>query len=103
VTHTLSEAKNHSCRPHSRGSVRRASGFVLTGKSETSSLKTRTGDLGLMTQKSPVVDVLSFMRTAQAAAVCMFLRFFGHTSNRRTSATLVLRAQHDQRNASIST
>jgi hypothetical protein len=34
VTHNLSEAKNHSCRPHSRGSVRRASGFVLTGYSE---------------------------------------------------------------------
>jgi hypothetical protein len=34
VTHTLSEAKNHSCRPHSRGSVRRASGFLLTGNPE---------------------------------------------------------------------
>jgi hypothetical protein len=25
--------KNHGCRPHPRGSVRRASGFVLTGYS----------------------------------------------------------------------
>jgi hypothetical protein len=32
VTLNLSEAKNHGCRPHPRGSVRRASGFVLTGK-----------------------------------------------------------------------
>jgi hypothetical protein len=32
MTLNLSEAKNHGCRPHPRGSVRRASGFVLTGK-----------------------------------------------------------------------
>src|SRR5690348_8583231 len=38
------------------------SGFVLTGKPETIDLKMRTGDLGLMTWKSPVVDVLSSMR-----------------------------------------
>src|ERR1700728_143439 len=31
MTLNLSEAKNHGCRPHPRGSVRRASGFVLTG------------------------------------------------------------------------
>ena len=34
MTLNLSEAKNHGCRPHVRGSVRRASGFVLTGKQE---------------------------------------------------------------------
>lgn len=34
MTLNLSEAKNHGCRPHPRGSVRRASGFVLTGKLE---------------------------------------------------------------------
>jgi len=34
MTLNLSEAKNHGCRPHLRGSVRRASGFVLTGKAE---------------------------------------------------------------------
>jgi len=34
VTHNLSEGKNHNCRPHARGSVRRASGFVLTRKAE---------------------------------------------------------------------
>ena len=34
MTLNLSEAKNHGCRPHPRGSVRRASGFVLTGKPE---------------------------------------------------------------------
>jgi len=34
MTLNLSEAKNHGCRPHLRGSVRRASGFVLTGKRE---------------------------------------------------------------------
>ena len=33
MTLNLSEAKNHGCRPHLRGSVRRASGFVLTGNS----------------------------------------------------------------------
>ena len=32
MTLNLSEAKNHGCRPHLRGSVRRASGFVLTDK-----------------------------------------------------------------------
>jgi len=30
VTHKLSEAENQDCRHHLRGSVRRASGFVLT-------------------------------------------------------------------------
>ena len=32
VTHNLSEGKTHEPRPYPRGSVRRASGFVLTGK-----------------------------------------------------------------------
>jgi hypothetical protein len=32
VTHNLSEGKTHEPRPYLRGSVRRASGFVLTGK-----------------------------------------------------------------------
>jgi hypothetical protein len=32
VTQTLSDGEHHSCRSHPRGSVRRASGFVLTGK-----------------------------------------------------------------------
>jgi len=35
VTLNLSGAKNHGCRPYPRGSVRCASGFVLTGHSET--------------------------------------------------------------------
>ncbi len=34
MTHKLSEAENQDCRHHPRGSVRRASGFVLTGKQE---------------------------------------------------------------------
>jgi peptide-methionine (R)-S-oxide reductase len=34
VTHNLSEGKTHEPRPYLRGSVRRASGFVLTGKQE---------------------------------------------------------------------
>jgi len=34
VTHNLSEGDDHHCGPHPRGSVRRASGFVLTGKQE---------------------------------------------------------------------
>ena len=34
MTHKLSEAENQDCRHHLRGSVRRASGFVLTGKPE---------------------------------------------------------------------
>ena len=38
MTLNLSEAKNHGCRPHPRGSVRRASGFVLTGKPEETEL-----------------------------------------------------------------
>jgi len=32
MTLNLSEAKNHDCRHHPRGSVRRASGFVLNGQ-----------------------------------------------------------------------
>ena len=34
MTHNLSEGKNHERRLYLRGSVRRASGFVLTGKQE---------------------------------------------------------------------
>jgi len=34
VTHNLSDGKCHYCWPHPRGSVRRASGFVLTGSPE---------------------------------------------------------------------
>jgi hypothetical protein len=34
VTHKLSELRIKNCRHHPRGSVRRASGFVLTGKAE---------------------------------------------------------------------
>ena len=34
VTHNLSEGKTHEPRPYPRGSVRRASGFVLTGYPE---------------------------------------------------------------------
>ena len=34
MTHNLSDGEHHPCRPHPRGSVRRASGFVLTGKQE---------------------------------------------------------------------
>src|SRR5215470_7823457 len=34
VTQNLSDAEHHSCRPYPRGSVRRASGFVLTGYTE---------------------------------------------------------------------
>ena len=34
MTHNLSDEEYHDCRPHARGSVRRTSGFVLTGKPE---------------------------------------------------------------------
>ena len=34
MTHKLSELKINDCRHHSRGSVRRASGFVLTSNPE---------------------------------------------------------------------
>jgi hypothetical protein len=36
VTHNLSEGKTNELRPYLRASVRRASGFVLTGYSEVS-------------------------------------------------------------------
>src|SRR5229473_1197717 len=39
MTLNLSEAKNHGCRPHPRGSVRRASGFVLTSNPEVTKTK----------------------------------------------------------------
>ena len=32
MTHNLSDGEYHDCRPHPRASVRRTSGFVLTGK-----------------------------------------------------------------------
>jgi len=38
VTHKLSEVKIRTARHHPRGSVRRASGFVLTGDSEVMAL-----------------------------------------------------------------
>jgi hypothetical protein len=34
VTHNLSEGENHETQPYPRDSVRRASGFVLTGNPE---------------------------------------------------------------------
>ena len=34
VIHNLSEGENYEPRPYPRGSVRRASGFVLTGNPE---------------------------------------------------------------------
>src|SRR5437588_6857931 len=37
VTHNLSDGANQGYRPHPRGSVRRASGFLLTGNSPHSS------------------------------------------------------------------
>ena len=39
MTHKLSELKIKDCRHHPRGSVRRASGFVLTGKPEVNHRK----------------------------------------------------------------
>jgi len=44
VTHNLSDGEHHCCRPHSRGSVRRASGFVLTGNPSVEKLKLQTRD-----------------------------------------------------------
>ncbi len=44
MTLNLSEAKNHGCRPHLRGSVRRASGFVLTGDSELTAEESSISD-----------------------------------------------------------
>ena len=41
VTLNLSEGKTHEPRPYLRGSVRRASGFVLTGKQEVMNLSQR--------------------------------------------------------------
>jgi hypothetical protein len=49
------------------------------GNSETIDLKTRTGDPGVLSQKSPLIS-LDLLRCLcihrQAAAVGMFLRFF---------------------------
>ena len=42
MTLNLSEAKNHGCRLHRRGSVRRASGFVLTSDSELTAQETQS-------------------------------------------------------------
>jgi hypothetical protein len=51
VTQNLSDCEHHSCRPHPRGSVRRASGFVLTSKPEvigsSVGLVTRNGHIAI--------------------------------------------------------
>jgi hypothetical protein len=48
----------------------------VTSNSETSGLKTKTGDLGLVNQKSPAVMFLAFIVERQAAAIGGFLCFF---------------------------
>jgi hypothetical protein len=75
VTLNLSGAKNHGCRTHPRGSVRRPSGFVLTGNPELIRLKAPTG-----IQDGPQIsrrDAFDLSVQCQAAAVRMFLCFFG--------------------------
>ena len=46
MTLNLSEAKNHDCQHHPRGSVRRASGFVLTGYPEVIAPEQTFNDAG---------------------------------------------------------
>ena len=48
----------------------------VTGTSETSELKIRTGDLGLVSPKAPAMLCLAFRVQRQGAEVRMFLRFY---------------------------
>jgi len=75
VTQNLSDHGHQHCRAHPRGSVRRASGFVLTGNSETIALKHENGR-SHSSQKSPAVVFLSLCVQRQTAAIGVFLCFF---------------------------
>lgn len=60
MTLNLSGAKNHGCRPYPRGSVRRTSGFVLTGNTETIRCRPesrRTRRLRVYTQRERIPRV----------------------------------------------
>src|SRR5215469_1268830 len=80
VTHTLSEAEYHGCRPHPRRSVRRASGFVLTGYSEVE-LRTTTWDIsrllgdvvGLGSINEPGFTQISFWIACGKLARCRLI------------------------------
>src|SRR5882762_3235207 len=65
VTLNLSGSKNHGCRPHPRGSVRRASGFVLTGKQEGTeyfSFADRRPEWEQLLARMHREDLLSYLR-----------------------------------------
>jgi len=57
VTHKLSELKIKDCRHHPRGSVRRASGFVLTGKPEVIPQERRGREVLVLYLKRPRVKI----------------------------------------------
>ena len=64
VTHNLSEGKNHERRLYLRGSVRRASGFVLTGKPEVIRRRTLDRIGGCRRTRREVVQKSSSRRSA---------------------------------------
>ncbi len=64
MTLNLSEAKNHGCRPHLRGSVRRASGFVLTGNAEVTELH----QAGRRLAKEAMVSGMAILRQSAVIA-----------------------------------
>ena len=61
MTLNLSEAKNHDCRHHPRGSVRRASGFVLTGKPEENFDSARSQPLNAVVVRRPETPISGAM------------------------------------------
>jgi hypothetical protein len=71
VTHNLSKRRFQHCRHHPRGSVRRASGFVLTGNPHLIGLKeglpTIREDIAIVFDIWPTVEVNRMAETAPSA------------------------------------
>ena len=69
MTHNLSEGKTHEPRPYLRGSVRRASGFVLTGYSDVR----RLHQLHFIPQHSECAARCSMIRTGDSYPIDSYL------------------------------
>ena len=67
VTLNLSGSNNHGCRPHPRGSVRRADGFVLTSNPEV--IQNALENLG-RTQGPEFLGVRTTPKLAASAVEC---------------------------------
>ena len=69
MTHNLSEGKNHEPWPYPRGSVRRASGFVLTGKQEVTDYSLFADDFAGRFERGKLSLQVTFYRCDPSSAV----------------------------------